>query len=207
MSSDLTNRWKQLAGSNNWSEQASHRTFKELDRYYSKPDRYYHNWNHIEACLASLDQLQLPNDQHEAIEIALWFHDAIYDTHRKDNEAASAQFAEQALNTLGVSASVTAKIFDLIVATDHQTTTKSEDETLIVDIDLLILASPKDRYFEYSQQIRKEYHWVAEKDYQAGRVTVLESFLKRPAIFRTDFFREHETIAHENIAWEIDSLG
>ena len=71
----------------------------ELVQYYGQVGRYYHNLNHVRDCL---DQLQATPkcDDHDSLKLALWFHDAIYDATRSDNEAASADLAAEWLEKM-----------------------------------------------------------------------------------------------------------
>ena len=53
---------------------------------YSEPHRRYHTLQHLAECFAAFDEIA-DLAQHPAdVELALWFHDAIYDTRRSDNE-------------------------------------------------------------------------------------------------------------------------
>ncbi|TIU73585.1 MAG: hypothetical protein E5W15_07330, partial [Mesorhizobium sp.] len=69
----------------------------ELAALYSAEDRHYHGLPHIEAMLALADEYRGLLDDPQAVEAAIWFHDAIYDSRAKDNEAKSAQLAEKRL--------------------------------------------------------------------------------------------------------------
>src|SRR6185295_1221583 len=112
------------------------------------------------------------------VEIALWFHDAVYDVHRHDNERRSADWARDALAGAGVAATAIARVEALVMATRHATTTPgSADEELLVDIDLAILGADAARFAEYAAQIRREYAHVADAEFRAGRSAVLAAFL------------------------------
>src|ERR1700722_8593408 len=69
----------------------------ELSRLYEAQDRHYHGLAHIEAMLALADDYRALLHDAEAVEAAIWFHDAIYDSRAKDNEARSAALAEKDL--------------------------------------------------------------------------------------------------------------
>jgi predicted metal-dependent HD superfamily phosphohydrolase len=66
----------------------------ELIHAYSSPDRYYHNLTHIQDCLSVFDQTSSLVAHPKEVELAIWFHDAVYDTRRSDNEQKSAEWAE-----------------------------------------------------------------------------------------------------------------
>jgi predicted metal-dependent HD superfamily phosphohydrolase len=68
----------------------------ELVRAHTAPDRHYHDLRHVETLLR-LAQDHAFADR-EAVEAAIWFHDAIYDTRRQDNEERSAEFAIERLS-------------------------------------------------------------------------------------------------------------
>ena len=78
--------------------------FEALLTAYSEKHRHYHTTRHIDHCLSELDSASsLARDPAE-VEIALWFHDAIYDPHSSKNEERSADWACQLLARHQVSA-------------------------------------------------------------------------------------------------------
>ncbi len=135
------------------------------------------------------------------IEIALWFHDAVYDPRRDDNEARSAEWAGLILRREGIDELAVLRVQDLILATRHRTPPRTADEELLLDVDLAILGSDAARFARYDEGIRKEYSWVPENDYHAARSQVLQGFLERDPIYRTDAMRErYEKSARWNLA-------
>src|SRR5207249_3206443 len=99
----------------------------------------------------------------EAIEMAIWYHDAVYDSRAKDNEEQSADLAEKAGKTAGVSSGFLARVRELILATKHVMPPEDADAALLVDVDLSILGQSGDRFDQYEEQIRREYDWVEAK--------------------------------------------
>ena len=122
--------------------------------------------------------------------LALWFHDAIYDTHRSDNEALSAALAHDTALGLGVAADAAQRIADLILFTRHAVEPEGPDAEALVDVDLSILGAASARFDEYERQVRREYAWVAEETFRKRRAEVLEQFLGRRHIYSTALFRE-----------------
>jgi predicted metal-dependent HD superfamily phosphohydrolase len=79
---------------------------------------------------------------------------------------------------------------------------------VLLDADLAVLGSHEDRYRRYASDIRKEYAWVPEAEYRAGRKKVLEAFLARPRIYWNDSIHDQrEGIARANLIRECEDLG
>jgi len=183
----------------------------ELSALYRGPDRHYHGPGHIAALLALLDEHRTEFADSDAVEAAIWFHDAIYDSRRNDNEARSAALAAQKLSNADpqrlsrivsmIEATATHALPDLAGEARH-------DDALFLDMDLAILGSEPALFDAYEAAVRREYDWVDEPAWRSGRAAVLQRFINRPAIFHTETFRRHyEQQARENIARSIDALA
>ncbi len=188
-------------------------TKAELTALYLAPDRHYHGIRHIEALLALLGAHRQAFADPEAAEAAIWFHDAIYDSRRKGNEIASASLAAERLKGQ-VDAPRLARIVKMIEATATHEVPEFVDETarrdaaLFLDMDLSILGAPAEAFEAYETAVRREYGWVNDADWRAGRAAVLKSFLARPRIFHTDDFAElFEARARENMAGSLARLS
>lgn len=168
---------------------------------YAEPHRAYHTGQHLGECLALLDWAAPPPRVRAEVGLALWFHDAVYDSQRHDNEAQSAAWAVAALGGAGASDPLCARIEALILATKHDAVPTDDEAKLLVDIDLAILGADEARFAEYERQIRREYAWVPEEAFRAARARVLASFADRPAIYATPRFHERfEVAARRNLA-------
>lgn len=155
---------------------------------YAEPHRAYHNLDHVADCLHHADAARhLATRPHE-VALAAWFHDAVYDPRRSDNEARSAQLAETALTAAGVAGDATRRIGALIRATTHEREEVGGDTAVLCDADLAILGAEPERFAWYEAAIRREYEWVDEAVYRAGRGRVLRRFLSRRVIYHTAFF-------------------
>ena len=174
--------------------------FSALMEEYARPPRAYHNLNHIAHCLDEFQasrQLALDPD---AVEWALWFHDAIYDSRAKDNEQRSAELAKKVAEEAGLPDGFGAEAAKLIMATTHAAAPAPGDVALITDIDLAILGQPQARFDEYELEIREEYGWVDDVAFAGGRAAVLTQFAARPLIFQTEWFRgKYERQARANL--------
>ncbi len=181
--------------------------FDEITSAYGEVSRHYHGTTHLLDCLQQLDRVQHLAEHPHEVELALWFHDAVYDVKAKDNEERSAAWAVRELSASGVVVEVITRIEALILATRHQASPTAADEQLLVDIDLSILGTEQTGYDQYSTNIHAEYAWVPMTDYCRGRAAVLEQFLARPFIYSTPWFRErYEVRARENMQREIRHL-
>ncbi len=164
--------------------QAPPHTFDKLSVAYREPGRHYHTDRHVSACLKQLDEHRALARNPAAVEVALWFHDAIYDTHRGDNEERSAEWCQTVLLAGGCPAPLVGEVSEMILATKNHAP-RTQDAMLLCDIDLAILGAAPAVFSSYNLAIRKEYHWVEEGTYRIGRRGVLNDFLKRPKIYQT----------------------
>jgi predicted metal-dependent HD superfamily phosphohydrolase len=181
--------------------------FQEIASNYDTPPRAYHNLLHIAHCLDEFEPARRLADEVNAIEMAIWFHDIIYDSHAKDNEERSAEKAQSVIKSAELTDAFRVKVADLILATKHNAPPKDADSALLIDVDLSILGQRPEIFDEYERQIRREYDWVAEEAFVAGRSAVLKTFLDRPAIYSTAFFRnKYEPTARANLARSIELL-
>jgi predicted metal-dependent HD superfamily phosphohydrolase len=188
------------------SEQKRSEIWGEILTRYSEPHRHYHTVQHLYECLREFETSKHLATDPLALELALWFHDAIYDPKRYDNEEASAAIARQKLKGV-ISEDAVAVVETLISATKHNFIPREPDAQLIVDIDLAILGQPVLRFDEYEIQVRREYEFVPEKVFYEKRAEILEQFLARPQIYNTSFFRDcYAAAARENLARSIKRL-
>ena len=181
-------------------------SFSKLQQAYSEPHRHYHSSAHISACLEHFDNWQHLGEQPLLVELALWSHDLIYDTRRQDNEAASAKQAGHWLDEAGLGQHADT-LRGLILATCHQQPADNIDAALVVDIDLAILAAPAEIYADYEQAVRKEYAWVPEQLFCAGRSKVLQHLLAMPALYQhRELAEQWESRARQNLQDALQAL-
>lgn len=182
--------------------------FDFLCKSYTQPGRYYHNLNHIEACLKDFRDVSDITDTPELVELAIWYHDVVYDVNRSDNEQKSAEIAAEVCLRGNLSGDFAQQVFDLILATKHDRAAASVNEKMIIDADLAILGKPAAEYDIYEKAIRKEYAHVPDADFRNGRSAVLSSFLEKPAIYSLEFFlAKYQDQAMENIQKAIVDLA
>jgi predicted metal-dependent HD superfamily phosphohydrolase len=183
------------------------RLYNEVIAKYDESHRYYHNKQHLTECLEKFTELRHLSENPAAIELALWFHDAIYDPLRHDNEQLSAAWARSSVIESGHDEAIADRIYDLVLATQHNAKPKTTDAKIIVDVDLSILGAQPERFLEYEQQIRKEYAFVPEATFQLKRGEILHYFLNQPTIFNTLIFIDrYEQQARTNLAQALARL-
>lgn len=194
--------WQRLGAQGNASA-----VYNDLVARYSEPHRAYYTLQHIGHCLDEFEQVRHLAENPDAMELALWYHDAIYDTKTKDSEERSAVLAVEMTRNVSLPDNLGQSVANLIIATKHSAIPSDSDVQLLVDIDLSILGQAEERFDEYERQVRKEYEWVFEDAFVAGRSAILKSFLNRPTIYATQFFRnKYEAQARRNIARSLARL-
>lgn len=182
--------------------------YEDLAARYAEPHRAYHTLSHIIHCLNEFKPARFFATDPDAIEMAIWYHDVIYNTRRKDNERKSARAAQTVIKNAHLSKLFGKCVAKLIIATKHAFFPGYTDKRIIIDVDLSILGQPEEVFDEYEQQIRQEYDWVLETVFNKKRSSILQSFLKRPTIYSTSFFREkYEAQAQQNIERSLKHLS
>jgi predicted metal-dependent HD superfamily phosphohydrolase len=178
----------------------------ELEAAYAEPHRRYHTRAHIEDCLAQLNAMEgLTGPERRLLTWAIWWHDAIYDPTRADNEALSAEMAERDLTGMGVAPAERDEVARLILLTaGHTVEPVDRLGAVLVSIDLSILGRAPDVYDRYAAAIREEYGFVPEDAYRTGRANVLRRFLEAPVLYPDLRLREQfETQARANLMREL----
>ena len=174
---------------------------------YSKEYRKYHNLEHITNCLAEFDKARHLSENPDALEMAILFHDIVYDTQKKANEEKSAISGYRYAMLLGLDEKFCESVKSLILATKHDKVPDFFDGKLICDIDLSIFGSSFYEFNEYGKRIREEYSFVPSEAFTQGRKKLLERFLSRKRIYYTDFFFDlYEKQARKNLERSLAKL-
>ena len=159
--------------------------FDALLARYDEPQRAYHTRQHLAECLLHFERERGHAERPGEVALALWFHDAIYDLDRHDNEARSADWARQAARRAGLAPEVAERLHALVMATRHDAQPVGADARLLVDIDLAILGAAPARFAEYERQIRIEYAHVPPAVFEPRRRQILSGFLARDPLYLT----------------------
>ncbi|MGW0579565.1 HD domain-containing protein [Streptomyces sp. NPDC002920] len=175
---------------------------------WQEPQRRYHTLVHLTAVLDHVDVLEEHADDPAAVRLAAWFHDAVYNPDRSENEERSARLAERALSEAGVPDARTAEVARLVRLTvTHAPADDDRDGQVLCDADLAILAAPPSAYAAYTAAVREEYHFVPNDAFRAGRAAILRQLLDLPRLFRTPYGKEEwEATARYNLRGELALL-
>jgi len=205
--SDMTARWLRTTAWWGAPEASRRAVVEELLGRYGEPHRRYHTAEHLAEVLTALDA----PDRFIAVEVAAWFHDAVYDARAPAgaNERASAQLAARLLRPLGAPDDTVAEAGRLIELTaGHAVAPGDVPGGVLADADLWILGSPASRYQRYAADVRAEYDHLSDDEWRAGRSAVVVRFAARPRIYVTEpAHRALDAPARSNLAWELAALG
>jgi predicted metal-dependent HD superfamily phosphohydrolase len=178
-------------------------TFEDICRHYAEPGRFYHTLDHVQNVLEIVESLGSCAQNLNAVKLAGWLHDVIYDSRASDNEERSAEYAEQLCEKLSIPQGPL--VASLILKTKTHDASADGDAQVLLDADLAVLGVSEPAYRDYAEKIRQEYAWVPEPEYRIGRRRVLEHFLTRPKIYH--LLTHLEDAARGNMAAEIARLA
>jgi len=179
--------------------------FADLHRLYAAPYRRFHNLDHIVDCVRRVDEVAPLLEHKDAVELALWFHDAVYDVGTTTNERRSAEMFLSL--SPGTSFGFRHSVCGLIMATRHARMVHGNDRSFMVDIDLSSFGLPWEEFIENSARLREESSAVADARYHAGQIFFLSRLQQRRRFFATDYFRDrYEAAARENLRRILDEL-
>ncbi|MDO7847188.1 hypothetical protein Q5H92_12520 [Hymenobacter sp. M29] len=204
---DLAARWHRLTAPLMPDAARRAAEFQRLSAAYQAPTRHYHNLQHIENLLNRVEAADLHDPT--VVQLAVWFHDAVYNALKHDNEARSAAEAMAFLRHSTLEPTRQQRVAFLIERTaDHTQPQPPHDADLLLflDADLSILGAPETAYWAYARQVRQEYRLVPDLLYRPGRRQVLAKMLAAPVLFRTPALcAEFDAPARRNLQAEIDA--
>lgn len=175
-----------------------------------QPGRHYHDVRHVGWVVRHVVEIgnRCAVDDLASIVAAGFFHDAVYDPTRHDNEQQSAALASRALSEIGWDAARCGGVSAMVLATaTHDVESASLDTAVLLAADLAVLASEPARYHDYALAVRKEYAHVSDDDWRNGRSAVLQRLLGRAHLFAPALrLDEWETRARANLTAELATL-
>jgi len=181
--------------------------FEQVVARYGESHRHYHTLQHLQECLEYLRAVPGPLERPGEVALALWFHDAVYELDRHDNEWQSAQWLERETASAGLAPDARRRLVALVMCTQHSAAPTAADACWLVDIDLSILGASRPRFDAYERQIRQEYRGVPEPEFQRRRLSLLNELLGRPRLYRTPYFQGLlEARARQNLKASVAAL-
>ncbi|MEV6926950.1 metal-dependent phosphohydrolase [Dactylosporangium sp. NPDC051485] len=181
---------------------------QDLLARWSQPHRRYHTLDHLALMLAVIDEHAGLADDADAVRLAAWFHDAVYEVFAQDNEERSAALAVRNLEALGFSQARAEEVARLVRLTaGHAVAPGDRNGGLLADADLAILASGKPEYDRYAAAVRAEYAAVPDEVFRPGRAGILRKLADLPELYRVVPARaEWSARARVNLEAEIRTL-
>ncbi len=196
----LANRYTSLE----WEVEVA---WQELKKNYSHKKRYYHTLAHLENIYNELDSVKEQIEDWPTVMFSMFYHDVVYEVHRKDNEERSAELAVKRLRDIYADDGLVEKCRLQILATKTHELSSDNDTNLFTDADLSILGKEWEQYKTYTEQIRKEYGIYPDLIYKPGRKKVLQHFLEMERIYKTEvFYNKYEAQARGNMRKEMEGL-
>lgn len=173
---------------------------------YAESGRLYHTIDHIDHCLGQFDDVRADCIQADAVELAIWFHDAIYNFPAYENEKLSAGFfmqqSDQVLDT-----DFRNDVAALVIATEHVEVPEDPDQRILVDVDLSSFGLPWEKFAADGKNIRRELHYLSDAEFYKGQIAFMQSLLGRDRIFNTaHFYDAYESVARDNVGCYLRSL-
>lgn len=189
------------------SDERASTIYRDVRDRYMEPHRRYHTPVHIAHCLTQFDLAREHMEEPDAVEMALWFHDVIYDARANDNEEQSAKYFIECCDE-ELAPGFKSVVWDLIIVTIHKELPHSTDEKFMVDIDLSSFGLPWDRFLKDSEGVRDEFPHLSDEEFYPAQKIFLDALLAREHFCFTRFFRErHEQTARDNITKYLESLS
>jgi predicted metal-dependent HD superfamily phosphohydrolase len=180
--------------------------YAELETRYAAPYRHFHNLAHIRECVRRVDEVAPLLVDPDAVELALWFHDVVYDVGTCTNERRSAEMFLTLSS--GARFRFRYRVCGLIMATRHARSVDGNDRRFIVDIDLAGFGAPWDEFMRNGACLRAESAALSDEQYHAGQLAFLQRLQRRDRLFATDYFRDrYEAVARENLRRVLEQLA
>jgi predicted metal-dependent HD superfamily phosphohydrolase len=178
---------------------------EDLLARWSESHRKHHTVAHLHEVLDAIDLLAHDGVRfdREAVELAAWFHDAIYEIGRDDSEERSADLARQLL----AGSPLADEVARLVLTTKtHKVAADDANGAVLTDADLSVLGSDPPRYRAYASAVREEYAAIPDEVFKPARAQLLSALLNGP-IYHTAPGRDRwEDRARRNVAAEIQQL-
>ena len=183
--------------------------WKVIESKYNEPIRAYHTLEHICDLINISTPFRSTITDNNAVQLAIFFHDIIYDPTSSLNEDKSAELFLDLMSNY-IDENLVKKVTSYIIATKNHHPPNLDDQDLcfFLDFDMSILGRERDEYSLYTKKIRHEYQHIDEILFNKGRSAFLRKILvsNNPIFSTPEFFSEMEMKARNNIEWEAVEL-
>lgn len=188
------------------------KTKEELRLLHAGEGRFYHTWDHVREIFRLMEYVDESFECLPGVILAAAYHDSVYNVKRKDNEQKSAALMRRQSKNLELFWVETAD--RLILATETHNLPHGygpeSDCAYFLDLDMVILGSPEQRYRTYIAGLRKEYGYLSESQWAVGRASFLGKMLQRLEtghLFHTQWAKDNfGYLAEKNMRAEMTSL-
>jgi predicted metal-dependent HD superfamily phosphohydrolase len=138
----------------------------------------------------------------DVAELALWYHDAVYEPQKHDCEERSAELlSEDAASMISRDRALAAAACIRATAYLADVEPSGPAAELVVDVDRSILGRDPIRFMEFEYGVAEEYASTPSTRYFLERGRFLAALLASPSVFHTSCFRERfEARARANLA-------
>lgn len=169
--------------------------FAELAALYGQ-GRHYHDLGHLAAMFA-MARRWVPAPPSPTLTMAVFYHDAVYDPRRHDNEARS---AELAVARLAGAAPADLALIDLAIRATERHQAEHPEAQLLIDLDLSFLGASQRDFAANVTKLVREFAHLPRADFLRGQARYLRAILDQPHIYYTPAFRRRfEAPARRNL--------
>jgi len=189
---DLAERFRALVGRVGGDPELAAPVFDRVRTAWGSERRSYHCVEHLVDCLRELDGAGARVPSADLAELALWYHDVVYEPRAQDNEERSAEMLLHDACALEIPNDSAAVAAEIVRATTHASDPIGSNRFalhLVLDIDLSILGRDVLRFMDYEYGVEEEYSPSSILAFRIGRGRFLASLLAQPRIFHTEYFR------------------
>lgn len=199
-------RFEALWGRNSVSAVSGADIAKALLEFYSESDRHYHTLGHIEFCLDLFDQVRGQCKNADEVEMAIWFHDAVYNFPIEDNERLSAEYFMNVSEGC-LPEEMRQNIYGQVIATNHRQRPVDKDQQILVDIDLSSFGRPWQQFVQDGKNVRLELAYLDDAEFYRRQIAFMKQLVARDYFYNTPWFQSNfEQAARDNLSRYLESL-
>lgn len=177
-----------------------------LLEFYNQPERCYHTMEHIDFCLELFDKVSDQCINPDAVELAIWFHDAVYNFPVTDNEQLSAEYFLEVTSGY-LPEPMCENVYQQVLATSHKVQPADKDQQILVDIDLSSFGRPWEQFLRDGKNVRRELVYLDDDEFYPGQISFMKELIDRENFYNTPWFQQQfEGTARHNLSLYIESL-